>query len=77
MANPIQLVLSLNQVWVEAWLSSASLMVYGWSRIIDLDGPAPRPAGARNPRRAEIDQGPTFTGKYGRRRFDIDPERDI
>jgi len=77
MANPIQLVLSLNQAWIEAWLSSASLMVYGWSRIIDLDGQASCPAGTKHPRRAEIDQGPTFTGKYGRRRFDVDPERDI
>jgi hypothetical protein len=25
----------------------------------------------------EIDDGPSFTGKYGKRRFDIDPERDV
>jgi len=77
MPNPVQLTLSLQHAWINAWLASTTLMLQGWSQVIDLDGDMLRQAGTLIPRCDTIDDGPTFTGKYGRRRFDIDPEHDI
>ncbi|MFD2234775.1 hypothetical protein [Phaeospirillum tilakii] len=77
MSNPIQLALTLHHAWIDAWLASTSLALRGWGDLIDLDGRLFQEADALIRRHAEIDDGPTFTGKYGRRRFDIDPEHDV
>ncbi|CCG42621.1 hypothetical protein [Magnetospirillum molischianum] len=77
MADPFSAILAFQQAILESWLSSTAMVMRSWEQLFELNerlvGQADRLARSR----VEIDDGPTFTGKYGKRHLDIDPERDV
>ena len=65
----------LQQAMLEGWMNSANHMMKYWQHMFELQERLLQHAAFRD--HVEIDDGPSFTGKYGKRRFDIDPERDV
>ncbi len=77
MTDPFKTVLEMQKAMVEGWMHSAEHMMSYWRHWIDLQERLVHQATAFHRGHVEIDDGPSFTGKYGKRRFDIDPERDV
>jgi hypothetical protein len=77
MTHPLKTMLSLNQAILENWLNSTTLIMQSWQHLFDLQGRLIHHVDEVVRSHVEIDDGPTFTGKYGKRHLDIDPERDV
>ncbi len=77
MTDPFRTVLALNQALLESWLNSSALMMRVWEQTLGLHEHLIHQADEIVRCRFEIDDGPSFIGKYGKRHHDIDPERDV
>jgi len=76
MVDPVKGLVELQRAMLEGWMSSTNHVMAYWQHVIDLQQRLFHHACyARD--HVEIDTGPSFTGKYGKRRFDIDPEHDV
>ena len=76
MVDPVKGLLGMQQAMLEGWMNTTNHMMSYWQHMIELQQRLIHHASyARD--HVEIDDGPSFTGKYGKRRFDIDPERDV
>jgi len=77
MTDPFRAILTVQQAALEGWLSMTAMVMRSWEQIFDLNEFLLREADTLVRCRVEIDDGPSFTGKYGKRHLDIDPERDV
>ncbi len=77
MTDPLKNLLDLQRSMIEGWMNSSNQMMAYWQHLLELQERLIHQATAVTRNHVEIDDGPTFTGKYGKRRFDIDPERDV
>ncbi|EME69159.1 hypothetical protein H261_14810 [Paramagnetospirillum caucaseum] len=76
MNDPYKNMLEMQQAMLEGWMNSTNQMMQYWKHLIELQERLMQHATFGRDH-VEIDDGPSFTGKYGKRRFDIDPERDV
>jgi len=76
MSDPYKQMLEMQRAMMEGWMQSANQMMQYWRHLIELQERLMHHATFGRDH-IEIDDGPSFTGKYGKRRFDIDPERDV
>ncbi|WP_096703472.1 hypothetical protein [Magnetospirillum sp. 15-1] len=76
MNDPYKNLIEMQQAMLEGWMNSANQMMQYWKHLMELQQRLMQ-HGAFGRDHVEIDDGPSFTGKYGKRRFDIDPERDV
>jgi hypothetical protein len=76
MNDPYKNMVEMQRAMLEGWMNSANQMMQYWKHMIELQERLMRQATFGRDH-VEIDDGPSFTGKYGKRRFDIDPERDV
>lgn len=68
--------IEMQRAMLDGWANSANQLMQYWRHMIELQEKLlSHVTYGRN--HVEIDDGPSFTGKYGKRRFDIDPERDV
>jgi len=77
MTDPFSAILSVQKAILESWLTTTGLFLQSWQQLFDLNEHLVRQADSLVRSHIEIDDGPTFTGKYGKRHLDIDPERDV
>ena len=77
MTDPLKTLLDLQRAMLDGWMNSSNQMLQYWQHLLELQERLICQATAITRSHVEIDDGPTFTGKYGKRRFDIDPERDV
>jgi len=77
MIDPLKAYLTLQQATLANWASTTEIVLRSWQHWANVSEQLGRNALSAIRVRPEIDDGPAFTGKYGRRRFDIDPERDV
>lgn len=77
MTDPFRAILTIQQAAFEGLFAMSAMMMRSWEQIIDLNEFLLREADTLVRCRIEIDDGPSFTGKYGKRHLDIDPERDV
>ncbi|EPY02219.1 hypothetical protein [Magnetospirillum fulvum] len=77
MTDPFRAMLTMHQAALEGWLSLTTLAFRSWEQVLALNEQLVRQADGLVRVHVEIDDGPTFTGKYGKRHLDIDPERDV
>jgi hypothetical protein len=77
MTDPFTTLLELQRAMLDGWMNSSKQMMTYWQHMLDLQERLLHQATVAARSHIEIDDGPTFTGKYGKRRFDIDPERDV
>jgi len=77
MTDPFKSLLDLQRSAMDGWINSASQVMRYWQHLLELQERLINQATVVTRNHIEIDDGPTFTGKYGKRRFDIDPERDV
>ena len=75
MNDPYKNLIAMQQSLMEGWMNAANQMMQYWKHMAELQERLLQHATFRD--HVEIDDGPSFTGKYGKRRFDIDPERDV
>lgn len=76
MNDPLKNLSSMQMAMVEAWANSTRHMLDAWRHMIELQQRFLRHPDYHRTH-VEIDRGPSFTEKYGRRAHDIDPERDV
>lgn len=76
MVDPLKNMMDLQKALLDGWLASANQMMEYWKHVLDLQDRLIHHATAGRDH-IEIDTGPSFVGKYGKRRFDIDPEHDV
>ncbi|MBI3445473.1 MAG: hypothetical protein HY055_08940 [Magnetospirillum sp.] len=74
--DPMKNLIEMQRSLMEGWMSSANQMMKYWQHMMELQERLIHHA-TYGRDHVEIDDGPSFTGKYGKRRFDIDPERDV
>jgi len=77
MTDPFRAFLTLHQAALEGWLSLTTLAFRSWEQVLTLNEQLVRQADGLVRVHVEIDDGPSFTGKYGKRHLDIDPDRDV
>ena len=77
MTDPLKTLLDFQRAMLDGWISSATQAMTYWQHVLELQERLIHQATSVTRSHIEIDDGPTFTGKYGKRRFDIDPERDV
>ncbi|SEH64447.1 hypothetical protein [Magnetospirillum fulvum] len=77
MTDPFRAILTVQQAALEGWLSMTTMAMRSWEQVLTLNQQLLRHADTLVRVHVEIDDGPTFTGKYGKRHLDIDPERDV
>ncbi|OAN43034.1 hypothetical protein A6A04_10080 [Paramagnetospirillum marisnigri] len=77
MNDPLKNMLVLQKAMLDGWMTSSNQMLQYWQHVFDLQEKLFNQATSFARNHVEIDDGPSFTGKYGKRRFDIDPERDV
>jgi hypothetical protein len=77
MVDPFKTFFGLQKSFLDGWVSSASMVIQSWKHLFDLNERLLKTGAALGRNKTEIDDGPDFTGKYGKRRFDIDPDRDV
>lgn len=68
--------IEMQRAMLEGWTHAIGQMTQYWLHLIELQERLMRHA-TYGRDHVEIDDGPSFTGKYGKRRFDIDPEKDV
>jgi hypothetical protein len=68
--------IEMQRAMLDGWMNAASQMMQYWQHMIELQERLMQQA-TYGRDHVEIDDGPSFTGKYGKRRFDIDPEKDV
>ena len=77
MTDPLKNLMEIQRAMLEGWMTSSNQMLQYWQHLLELQERLIHQVGSAARSHVEIDDGPTFTGKYGKRRFDIDPERDV
>jgi hypothetical protein len=77
MTDPIKNMLALQKSMLDGWMASSAQMVQYWQHLFQLQENLFSQASSIVRSHVEIDDGPSFTGKYGKRHHDIDPERDV
>jgi hypothetical protein len=77
MSDPFKNLIAMQQAMLDGWINSSNQMMKYWQHLFELQEQLINQAASAVRSHVEIDDGPTFTGKYGKRRFDIDPERDV
>ena len=77
MSDPFKAMVDMQRAVLEGWMNSSSQMMRYWQHLLELQERMVQQASSATRSHIEIDDGPTFTGKYGKRHFDIDPERDV
>ncbi|CAA7619508.1 conserved hypothetical protein [Candidatus Terasakiella magnetica] len=77
MVDPFKNLVELQQSMLEGWINSSNQMMQYWRHMFELQERLISHSIDYGRGKVEIDDGPSFTGKYGKRRFDIDPERDV
>jgi hypothetical protein len=77
MSDPFKAMVEMQRAMLEGWMTSSNQMMRYWQHLLELQERMIQQASSAVRSHIEIDDGPTFTGKYGKRRFDIDPERDV
>ncbi|CAA7620792.1 hypothetical protein [Magnetospirillum sp. SS-4] len=77
MTDPFKSMLEMQRAMLDGWMASTSQMMKYWQHMLELQEQLITQATIVARTHVEIDDGPSFTGKYGKRRFDIDPERDV
>ncbi|RAU22275.1 hypothetical protein CU669_09130 [Paramagnetospirillum kuznetsovii] len=77
MTDPLKNMIALQQAMLDGWMASSTQMMQYWKHMFELQQNLINQASTLARSHVEIDDGPSFTGKYGKRRFDIDPERDV
>ena len=77
MSDPFKAMVEMQRAMLEGWMNSSNQMMQYWQHLLELQERMIQQASSAVRSHIEIDDGPTFTGKYGKRRFDIDPERDV
>lgn len=77
MTDPFKNLMEMQRAMLEGWMNSSNQMMKYWQHMLELQENLINHATTAIRSHVEIDDGPSFTGKYGKRRFDIDPERDV
>ena len=77
MTDPFKNLIEIQRAMLDGWMNSSNQMMKYWQHLLEFQEHLIHQASAVTRNHIEIDDGPTFTGKYGKRRFDIDPERDV
>ncbi|MDO8608282.1 MAG: hypothetical protein Q7R40_17240 [Phaeospirillum sp.] len=77
MNDPLKSMIEMQQSMLEGWMNTSNQMMKYWQHMLELQEHLINHATTITRSHIEIDDGPSFTGKYGKRRFDIDPEHDV
>ena len=77
MSDPFKSMVEMQRAMLEGWMNSSNQIMRYWQHLLELQGRLMQQTSTVVRSHVEIDDGPTFTGKYGKRRFDIDPEHDV
>ena len=78
MTDPLNGLLELQRAMLDGWMNSSNQMMRYWQHMLELQEKLiTQTAIAAARTHIEIDDGPSFTGKYGKRHHDIDPEHDV
>ncbi len=77
MNDPLSTLFALQKAMLDGWMTSSNQIMQHWQRVFELQENLLHQTTRFVRNHVEIDDGPSFTGKYGKRHHDIDPERDV
>jgi hypothetical protein len=77
MVDPLSNMIKMQQAMLESWINCSTQMMQYWQHLAAMQERLINQTLEYGRGKVVIDDGPSFTGKYGKRRHDIDPEHDV